>query len=81
VLKKEIGAGINTTRARKGGNHDKLWSTPFMKGFWRLIEGYMNFRNTKAMPETKTLTHHGHETSRSRMDSSFLVIFHLSRMK
>ena len=30
----------------------------------------MNLKNTKAVPETKTLTHQGHSTSRLSMDSS-----------
>jgi hypothetical protein len=52
-----------------------------LTGFILVWEGRMNFRNTKAMPEAKTLTHHGHETSRSKMDSFFLVILHLSGLK
>jgi hypothetical protein len=34
-----------------------------------------------AAPEASTLTHHEHEISKSKMDSFFLVILHLSGLK
>ena len=41
------------------------------------IESNMNLRPTNAIPETKTLTHHGHSTSKLSMDSSLRAIkFH-----
>lgn len=37
----------------------------------------MNLKKIKLAPETQTLTHHGYETRRFKMDSFFLVIFPL----
>ena len=49
-------------------------SFPFAKEFAAILpkstEGKIYLRNTNAMPDTKTLTHHGYLTSRLSMDSS-----------
>lgn len=51
---------------------------PFAKEFAAMapksIEGNMNLRPINAMPETKTLTHQGHSTSKLSMESSFRAI-------
>ena len=50
-------------------------SFPFAKEFAAILpkstEGKIYLRNTNAMPDTKTLTHHGYLTSRLSMDSPF----------
>ena len=59
-----MGAGNKRTRATKGAASER----PLIKAFaaipGNIMEGNINFRNTKTKAETKTLTHQGHSTSR-----------------
>jgi hypothetical protein len=73
-LRAAIGAGNKRTRATIGAMPERPLAKAFAAIPLKSIEGNMNLRNTKAMPERATLTHHGHSTSRLSMDSSFRAI-------
>lgn len=66
-----MGAGNKRTRATIGAPPDSPLAKEFAAMLRKSIDGNMNLRNTNAIPDTKTLNHHGHSTSRLSMDSSF----------
>jgi len=73
-LRAATGAGNRRTRATNGAALERPLVKAFaaMPGKW--IEGNINLKNTNANPDTKTLTHQGHSTSRLSNDSSFRPI-------
>ncbi|MBM4306058.1 MAG: hypothetical protein FJ123_04910 [Deltaproteobacteria bacterium] len=59
-LKAAMGAGSKRTRATNGAALESPLAKAFAAMPRKSIEGNMNLKNKKAMPETATLTHHGH---------------------
>ncbi len=69
-----MGAGNKSTSATKGAALEIPLTKAFAAMPGKIMEGKMNFKNTNANPESKTLTHHGHSTSRLSKESSLRPI-------
>ncbi len=69
-----MGVGKKRTRATIDAPPERPLAKEFVAVLPKSIEGNMYLRETKAIPETSTLIHHGHSTRRLSMESSFRAI-------